>query len=193
MLAALYPEPTAARLPGMSSSSGDITATLLAHRHVFKSFVASRVGNDADAEDLLQNGLVKALTRSNEVKDDEKAVAWFYQLLRNVIIDHVRSRTAAAKREEAWTIESITLADDAEAERQICACFEKMLPALKPSHAELLRRVELQGESVSSAATALGITPNNASVTLHRARGELRTKLGDFCGDCACLDNCGCE
>ena len=193
MLAALYPEPTAARLQAMSSSSGDITATLLAHRHVFKSFVTSRVGNDADAEDLLQNGLVKALNRSSEVKDDEKAVAWFYQLLRNVIIDHARSRTAAAKREEAWTTESITLADDAEAERQICGCFEKMLPALKPSHAELLRRVELQGESVSSAATALGITPNNASVTLHRARGELRTKLVDFCGDCACLENCECE
>jgi RNA polymerase sigma factor (sigma-70 family) len=193
MLAALYPEPAEARLPGMSSSSGGITAKLLAHRHVFKSFVASRVGNDADAEDLLQNGLVKALNRSNEVKDDEKAVAWFYQLLRNVIIDHVRSRTAAAKREEAWTTESITLADDAEAERQICACFEKMLPALKPSHAELLRLVELQGESVSSAATALGITPNNASVTLHRARGELRTKLVDFCRDCACLNNCECE
>jgi hypothetical protein len=43
------------------------------------------------------------------------------------------------------------------------------------------------------AAADLGITPNNASVTLHRARGELRTKLVEFCGDCACLDNCECE
>lgn len=193
MIAALYPAPTTANLPAMSASSSDVTAKLLAHRHIFKSFVASRVGNEADAEDLLQNGLVKALNRAGEVKDDEKAMAWFYQLLRNVIIDHVRSRTAAAKREESWTKETITLADDAEAERQICACFEKMLPALKPSHAELLRRVELRGESVSSAASALGITPNNASVTLHRARGELRSKLMDFCGDCACLDNCECD
>ena len=171
----------------------NITAALLAHRQAFKSFLASRVGNDADAEDLLQNGLVKALQRAGEVKDEEKAVAWFYQVLRNVLVDHVRSRTAAAKREESWTKETITLADDIEAERQICACFEKMLPALKPAHAELLRRVELNGETVAHAANALGITPNNASVTLHRARGELRTKLVEFCGDCACLDNCQCE
>jgi RNA polymerase sigma factor (sigma-70 family) len=133
------------------------------------------------------------LQRADEVKDGEKAVAWFYRVLRNVVIDHVRSRNAAAQRDDAWAASSVALADDPETERHICACFEKLLPALKPAHAELLRRVELRGESVSAAASALGMTPNNASVTLHRARGELRTKLTDFCGDCACLDDCGCE
>lgn len=175
------------------ASAGEVTAQLLAHRQVFKAFLASRLGNETDAEDLLQNGLVKALNRAGEVKDGEKAVAWFYQLLRNVVIDHVRSRSAAARRDEAWATNAITLADDADTERHICACFEKMLPALKPTHAELLRRVELQGESVAQVAAALGITPNNASVTLHRARGELRTRLVSFCGDCPCLDNCECE
>ena len=170
-----------------------MTGTLLAHRHVFKAFLTSRVGNEADAEDLLQNGLVKAMERSGEIKDGEKAVAWFYQLLRNVLIDHVRSRSAAAKRDDAWASNSATLADDEEAERQICACFEKMLPKLKPAQAELIRRVELKGEPVAKVAIALGMTANNASVTLHRARAELRTKLMDFCGDCACLDNCECE
>ncbi|HUR59295.1 MAG TPA: sigma-70 family RNA polymerase sigma factor [Opitutaceae bacterium] len=175
------------------TSPADVTAKLLAHRQVFKSFLASRVGNEADAEDLLQNGLVKAIGRAGELKDGEKAVAWFYQLLRNVVIDHVRSRSAAAKRDEAWATDAVTLADDADAERHICACFEKMLPALKPAQAELLRRVELQGESVADAAAALGMTANHASVTLHRGRAELRTRLVDFCGDCRCLDHCECE
>ena len=173
--------------------SAGLTGTLLAHRHVFKTFLTSRVGNEADAEDLLQNGLVKAMERSGEIKDGEKAVAWFYQVLRNVLIDHVRSRSAAARRDDAWASSAATLADDHEAERQICACFEKMLPGLKPAQAELIRRVELKGEPVAKVAIALGMTPNNASVTLHRARAELRTKLMDFCGDCACLDNCECE
>jgi DNA-directed RNA polymerase specialized sigma24 family protein len=66
---------------------------------------------------------------------------------------------------------------------------------LKPAHADLLRRVELQDESVTAAAHALGITSNHASVTLHRARAELRRKLETFCGACAegaCLD-CDCD
>jgi RNA polymerase sigma factor (sigma-70 family) len=177
----------------MESHPAEVTATLLAHRQVFKAFLVSRVGNDADAEDLLQNGLVKALQRAGEIKDHEKVVAWFYQVLRNVLVDHVRSRTAAVRRDEAWTRDTVTLTDDTEAERHICACFEKMLPALKPAHAELLRRVELQGEPVAQAAGALGMTANNASVSLHRARAALREKLLDFCGDCACLDDCGCD
>jgi RNA polymerase sigma-70 factor (ECF subfamily) len=190
----LYLPSIVATVLDMSESAlpADVTAKILAQRHIFKSFLASRVGNDADAEDLLQTGLVKAMSRTEEVRDGEKAVAWFYQLLRNVIIDHMRSRSAAMKREEAWAKDTVTLADDVDAERHICACFEKMLPALKPKHAELLRRVELGGESVAEVAAALGITPNNASVTLHRARGELRTRLIDFCGECQCLDNCEC-
>lgn len=175
------------------SGSPDVTATILAQRNVFKAFLTSRVGNEADAEDLLQNGLVKAMQRGDEIKDGEKAVAWFYRLLRNVIIDHVRSRTAASRRDDAWASHTIALAEDKDAERQLCACFEKLLPSLKPAQAELLRRVELQGESVAEAAAALRITPNNASVSLHRARAELRSKLIEFCGDCSCLDNCECD
>jgi DNA-directed RNA polymerase specialized sigma24 family protein len=64
---------------------------------------------------------------------------------------------------------------------------------LKPTHAELIRRVELQGEPVAQAAAALGMTANHASVTLHRARAELRTKLLTFCGDCRCLTVCECD
>lgn len=170
-----------------------MTSTLLARRHVFKAFLASRVGNEADAEDILQNGLVKALQRTDALKDDEKVVPWFYQLLRNAVVDHVRSRTAAARRDDAWAGAATTLADDEEARRQICGCFERLLPSLKPVHAELLRRVELQEQPVAEAAAELGITANNAGVRLHRARAELRSKLVDFCGDCACLANCECE
>lgn len=175
------------------SDRSELTATLFAHRQAFRAFLASRVGNEADAEDLLQNGLVKALQRADEVKDGEKVVAWFYQVLRHVLIDHVRSRQAAAKRDEAWAVQTTTLADDPEAERQLCACFEKLLPTLKPTQAEVLRRVELNGEPVGRVAIALGLTANNASVTLHRARAELRKRLVDFCGDCACLEDCSCD
>src|SRR3954468_23705360 len=98
-----------------SVSADEVTAKLLAHREAFKAFLTSRVGNSADAEDLLQDGLVKALKRAGEVKDGEKVVAWFYQLLRNAIIDHARSRHAAAKRDDAWVADALTLADDPEA------------------------------------------------------------------------------
>jgi len=169
-----------------------VASQLLAHRDAFKAFLASRVGNEADAEDLLQIGLIKALERAGEIKDNEKAVAWFYRVLRNVAVDHARSRRAAHRRDEAWTSDVVALTDDPDMERHLCTCFETLLQGMKPLHAELLRRVELQGETVAGAAASLGITANHASVTLHRARRELRTKLTEFCGDCSCLDDCSC-
>ncbi len=170
-----------------------LAATLQEHRAAFRAFLASRLGNEADAEDLLQTSLVKALQRADEIRDDEKIVPWFYQVLRHAMIDHVRSRRAALQREEAWSSQSAALADDPEAERHLCACFEKLLPTLKPAQAELLRRVELHDEAVGRVATALGISANRASVTLHRARAELRKRLIEFCGDCVCLDECVCD
>ena len=170
-----------------------LAATLQENRGAFRAFLASRLGNEADAEDLLQTSLVKALQRADEIRDDEKIVPWFYQVLRHAMIDHVRSRRAALRREEAWMMDRATLADDREAERQLCACFEKLLPTLKPTQAELLRRIELRDEAVGSVATSLGITANKASVTLHRARAELRKRLIEFCGDCVCLDECVCD
>ena len=79
-------------------------------------------------------------------------------------------------------------------EAKICACLGSVVDTLKPQQADLLGRVDLNGESVQDAARAIGISANNASVTLHRARKELKTKLEAFCGDCAaeaCLD-CDC-
>ncbi|WP_414662782.1 sigma-70 family RNA polymerase sigma factor [Horticoccus sp. 23ND18S-11] len=179
-----------------SKSSAALATALLAHRTAFRAFIVARVGNEADADDLLQNGLIKALQRADELKDADKSVAWFYQILRNTIIDHGRSRSAARRREDSWATDARTIAtNDHEGATQVCRCFEGLLPGLKPTHAALLRRVELDGEAVAVAAATLGLTPNNASVTLHRARAELRKQLIAFCGSCAssgCLD-CECS
>jgi RNA polymerase sigma-70 factor (ECF subfamily) len=69
------------------------------------------------------------------------------------------------------------------------------LSALKPEYARALRRVDLDGTRVRESATEEHITPNNASVRLHRARAALRREVERACGTCAthrCLD-CSCQ
>lgn len=180
-------------------STEELVAALNAHRGEFKAFLTSRVGNAAEAEDILQNGLVKALRHSDGVRDTGKITAWFYQLLRRAVIDHYRTRGAAHRRDDALGTLVAALEEDvatAQAfEAKICTCLGSVVDTLKPQQAELLRRVDLDGESVQDAAKALGLSANNASVTLHRARKDLRAKLEAFCGDCAadaCLD-CDCH
>jgi len=183
----------------MSRNTNQIAAELNQQRDAFKAFLVGRVGNAAEAEDILQNGLLKALQRAGDLQDDAKLTAWFYQLLRHAVIDHYRARSSVRRKHDALGEMVATLGEDvADApkgwEAQICGCLGSVVETLKPLHTELLRRVDLNGESVQAAAKALRITPNNASVTLHRARKELREKLKAFCGACAdgaCLD-CNC-
>ncbi|MFT3783203.1 MAG: sigma-70 family RNA polymerase sigma factor [Nibricoccus sp.] len=167
---------------------------ILAQREKFKTFLAARLhGSHADAEDLLQNSLAKALEKAPALRDSEKLVAWFYQILRNAVVDHVRSRRATQIREEKWTNENAS-PNDAE-KQQICVCFQRLLPTLKPRDAELLRRAELEDQNISEVAAAMNLTANHASVALSRARAALRAKLVQFCGSCAeetCLD-CDCS
>ena len=165
----------------------------------FKAFLVARVGSAAEAEDILQNGLLKALRHADDLQDDAKLTAWFYQLLRHAVVDHYRTRGAGRRRDDTLGATLAALGEDIAAappgwEAQLCACLGGVVDTLKPQQAALLRRVDLEGESVQAAAKALRITPNIASVTLHRARRELRAKLQAFCGACAdgaCLD-CDC-
>lgn len=176
-----------------------IAAELNTQRNAFKAFLTARVGSEADAEDLLQNGLLKALRSADELQDDAKLTAWFYQLLRNVVIDHYRARSSVHRKHDALGEMISTLGEDISAapkdwEAQLCGCLGGVVATLKPQQAELLRRVDLEGEPVQAAAKAMGISANNASVVLFRARKELRVKLQTFCGACAegaCLD-CNC-
>jgi RNA polymerase sigma-70 factor (ECF subfamily) len=69
------------------------------------------------------------------------------------------------------------------------------LDSIRSDYAEILRRVDLGDERLADVAAGLGITVNNATVRLHRARKALRDQLRAFCGTDsarACAD-CGCD
>ena len=176
----------------------EIARVLNTERSAFKAFLQTRVGDDA--EDLLQSGLIKAMAHAGDFSTPEHVTAWFYRVLRNAVIDHYRRHGVARRRDEAYGTLLSSLGEDIAAappgwEKQICACLGGVIATLPARQAELLRRVDLAGTPVQDAARELGLTANHASVTLHRARQELRKKLEVFCGACAadaCLD-CHCE
>lgn len=177
----------------LAATTDEVARTLVANHRAFLAFVQKRVGDRALAEDILQDAFVRGVERFDSVRDS--AVAWFYRVLRNAIIDHRRRAAAAGRRHESWLAESqVTGATDEELHALVCGCVAQLADTLKPDYAAALRRVEIDGLSVKDYAQEAGISSNNAGVRVFRARQALRKQVARACGTCAehgCLD-CSC-
>lgn len=166
---------------------GDLAGRLVAEQQRFLAFLRRRLTDPATAEDILQAAYVKVLTRGDSVRDDESVVAWFYRVLRHALIDHHRrvdARRRAVDRATAAAGPASADPDDG-LHDAVCACVGRLLGTLRADQADLLRRVEIEGEAVAAVAGRLGITAGNASVRLHRARQALRERVEGLCGACS--------
>ena len=177
--------------PGLAPA---VVEALVANHRAFLAFLEKRVGSRALAEDLLQEAFVRGVAKGG-LRDDASAVAWFYQMLRNAVVDHYRRNAATSRKLEAFATELSGHVPDAEAKDAVCRCVGEIAATLKPEYADAIRRIELDGVAVKDYAEEIGISSNNAAVRVFRARDALRKQVARACGTCAdhgCLD-CTCK
>lgn len=172
--------------------SPEVVARLVAGHRDFLAFLEARLPSRDAAEEVLQAAFARTLEKGGSIRESESAVAWFYRLLRNALTDYCRRRATEARALERHGEEP--LPSEEELRGVVCACMTTLLPNLKTEYVEVIRRADLQETPIGQVAVELGITANNATVRLHRARQALKRELERSCGTCAthgCLD-CSC-
>lgn len=187
------------RTASVPATLDELMQRLLAEQSAFRAFLRKRLSDDALVEDLLQQSLVKAVERGHELNNYDSAVSWFYRMLRNAVVDYYRSHAADRRKVDGLLDELVTSGEDRmpgldEVRPTLCACLAPLVSQLRPAYADLIRRVDLEGESPAAVAKELNVTSNNLTVRLHRARQALRATLEKTCGICTkhgCL-NCTC-
>jgi RNA polymerase sigma-70 factor (ECF subfamily) len=167
---------------------------LAEHHRRFLEFLRPRVESPAVAEDILQEAYAKSLKKLEDVRDEDSVVAWFYQVLRNAVVDHHR-RAGTERHARARLATETDESFEPELRQNVCTCVNSVLPDLKPEYADIVKAVELDERPIAEVAQQNGLTTNNATVRLHRARAALRRRLVEVCGTCSehgCLD-CTCR
>jgi len=162
----------------MASGSNVLEALVGAHRQ-FLQFVERRVESRAVAEEILQAAFVRTLEKAPEM-DSESAVAWFYRVLRNAVVDHYRRKGVEARALEQEARDALPHTLDDEAKGAVCACLRTLLPALKPEYAAILAKVDLAEGSLATVARDEGIT-TPSSYTPRRARTTIRSTSKATC------------
>src|SRR3954471_2948878 len=83
-----------------SEAAGPLTQPvidqLVENHREFLRFVERRIGNRATAEEIVQDAFVRSLDRAGEIR--ESVLGWFYQVLRNAVIDRQRRQAVADRR-----------------------------------------------------------------------------------------------
>jgi len=167
---------------------------LLDGRGAFMGFLVKRLGNRADAEDVLQDFCIRVLARKDQLRDVDRMDAWLYTILRSTLNDFYRKGTrrnrlaaAAAREPEEW------IADAPSQMARLCTCHGGLISDLRPADAELIRRIDFGEEDRESVASDLGLSRNALGVRLHRARIALRDALTHHCGACCQMDRDDCS
>lgn len=152
------------------------------YRNPLLHFIRSRVANNEEAEDLLQEVFLRVHRHLCCADDWQRPQAWFYQIARNLIIDQYRSHRPLADISDdlpAADGELDTAADDFET--QLSFALKATVLELPEPYREALICTEYDGLSNQQLADHLGISLSGAKSRVLRARQKLRELLLACC------------
>ena len=135
------------------------------------------MGNQADAEDVVQEAYVKAFRALKAGQFDRRssAATWLYRIVVNGAIDAKRSRTRRAEQSDLQIDPSWDGAAFAEA-RLALSELDDWLEALPPDQRAALVLQSLEGLNTSEIAQLLGVSEGAVEQRLVRARTTLRQR-----------------
>lgn len=159
---------------------GDSTATVAwdAVRAELHRFVAKRVPA-ADADDVVQEALLRIHRGLPKLRDQGAVVGWLYQVTRNTLADHLRSARSSEELGDEDVVE-VSEPDDV-AFKRLASCVAPFVAMLPDHYREAVELVEIRGMTQAAAAAQLGIPLSTMKSRVQRGRAQLRESLDRCC------------
>jgi RNA polymerase sigma-70 factor (ECF subfamily) len=146
-----------------------------------RPFIARRVAASADADDVLQEVLIRVHRGLPELRDDDRVGPWMFRIARNAIVDHLRSRSSRLAREDAATDETASATEDDDAAQALVRALSFFVAELPSPYREAITLTELEGRTQREAAEMLGIGLSAMKSRVQRGREKLRAMLDACC------------
>jgi RNA polymerase sigma-70 factor, ECF subfamily len=151
-------------------------------------------GHHEDAEDVMQDALLKTYQHVTDISDPDAFRTWLYTTVRNACLMKRRRRAGEPRSftsigEHGEEGGRATVVDVADASRRpdqqmmdgwLDARLRTALKALPATFRMVVVMREMEGLSTKEVATITGLSEANVKTRLHRARLMLRRRLGEL-------------
>ena len=173
----------------IARDAGAFRAIMKAHNQRLYRLARGVVRNDSEAEDIVQEGYVRAFTHLEGFRGDSTLATWLSRIVINEALGRLRKKRRALVQSldddpalEAKIIQFPLNAnnDDPErtmAQRQILEFVERATDDLPDVYRCVFVARVIEGLSVEETAELLAIKPETVKTRLHRARNLIRKQL----------------
>jgi RNA polymerase sigma-70 factor (ECF subfamily) len=151
-------------------------------------------GDPDDAQEVLQDTLLKTFQSIGTLKNPGAFKSWLYRILANACL--MRRRKSQFLEEEVPLEETLPERESLDAGRpwaqlpdrvlqnsELHRILEKALLALPPNYRLVILLRDVEGLSTEETAKALGVNKDVAKMRLHRARAMMRNALDSYLGN----------
>lgn len=140
--------------------------------------------NDCDADDLVQEALVRALSFAKTYDSSRPLLPWLIGIVRNTFLTDVSRAAADSRRLSSYAGISNRTSLPTQEHCAELADVERALAALPAEQAEILHLVGVLGFTYSEAADLLDVPTGTVMSRLSRGRAALKHNMEDG-ADCA--------
>ena len=154
----------------------DFRATILPHRDRLYRLALSITMQTAEAEDIVQDVMLRAWERRDEWPSIENIQGWLLQVCKNLALDRRKKqeRTSpmpTSSRQQEMAVPATHTDGDGD-----YALLQQLITELPPPLDDLVRLRDIEGLSYREIASLLHLTEDQVRVYLHRARTKLKEK-----------------
>ncbi len=147
------------------------------HRAELRGYLLHRIKDVSQAEDLLQEVFLKAMTQGRQFCTLDNPRAWLYQVARNALIDNLRLAKDALPLPDDLAQETDALAPVDE----LSECVVRVLTELSPEDREVLQMCDIEGMKQQEFAVAHGLSLTAVKSRIQRARQRMRAQMTEAC------------
>jgi RNA polymerase sigma-70 factor, ECF subfamily len=147
---------------------------LTLHLEPMRRYARVLTRGDAEADDLVQGALLRAVERRDSFREGANLRVWLMAILHNHFIDQTRARKAAVARDQAWAEANPGFAPP-EGEHVVrLEQLRRAFLSLPPDQREALHLMAVEGLSVAEVSAILDIPAGTVMSRVGRARAALR-------------------